>query len=110
MVASHAPPTGDLTWPATQACALIGNQTSDPLVLRTALSPLSHMPHQTGLFIQIFIEDLMCSRHCFFCARDTAESIVKSLLSWIIVYGLIRKMFNGESWAHGQRTMLVSVL
>ena len=25
VVASHAPPTGDLTWPATQACALTGN-------------------------------------------------------------------------------------
>ena len=30
------------TWPATQACALTGNQTSDPLVHRPALNPLSH--------------------------------------------------------------------
>ena len=30
------------TWPATQACALAGNQTSDPLVCRPALNPLSH--------------------------------------------------------------------
>ena len=30
------------TWPATQACALTGNRTSDPLVHRWALSPLSH--------------------------------------------------------------------
>ena len=30
------------TWPATQACALTGNQTSDPLVHRPVLSPLSH--------------------------------------------------------------------
>ena len=30
------------TWPATQACALTGNQTSDPLVLRSVLKPLSH--------------------------------------------------------------------
>ena len=28
VVASRAPPTGDLTWPTTQACALTGNQTS----------------------------------------------------------------------------------
>ena len=40
VVASHAPPTG--TWPATQACALTGNPTGDPLVCRPALSPLSH--------------------------------------------------------------------
>ena len=31
------------TWPATQACALTGYQTSDPLVHRPALNPLSHM-------------------------------------------------------------------
>ena len=30
------------TWPATQACALTGNQTSNPLVCRLALNPLSH--------------------------------------------------------------------
>ena len=30
------------TWTATQACALTGNQTSDPLVCRLALNLLSH--------------------------------------------------------------------
>ena len=30
------------TWPATQACALTGNQTSDSLVHRPVLNPLSH--------------------------------------------------------------------
>ena len=34
---SHIPPMG--TWPTTQACALTGNRTSDPLVHRPALSP-----------------------------------------------------------------------
>ena len=34
------PPLG--TWPATQACALIGNRICDPLVHRPALNPLSH--------------------------------------------------------------------
>ena len=37
-----ANPTGDLTWPATQACALTGNQIGDPLVHQTVLNPLSH--------------------------------------------------------------------
>ena len=32
------------TWPTTQACALTGNQTSDPLVPRLAFNPLSHQP------------------------------------------------------------------
>ena len=30
------------TWPATQACALTGNQTGDPLICKLALNPLSH--------------------------------------------------------------------
>ena len=46
--ASHAPPTG--TWPATQACALTGNQTSDPLVHRLALNPLSHTSQGQRIF------------------------------------------------------------
>ena len=29
-------------WPATQACALTGNGTGDPLVHRSELNPLSH--------------------------------------------------------------------
>ena len=37
---SCAPPMG--AWPATQACALTGNQTSSPLVLRPALNLLSY--------------------------------------------------------------------
>ena len=31
------------TWPTTQACALTGNRTGDPLVHRLALNPLSHI-------------------------------------------------------------------
>ena len=30
------------TWPETQACALTGNQTGNPLVRRLVLNPLSH--------------------------------------------------------------------
>ena len=37
---SRAPYWG--TWPATQACALTGNQTSDLLIRKPALNPLSH--------------------------------------------------------------------
>ena len=40
VVASWARHSG--TWPAAQACALTGNQTSDPLVHRPAFNPLSH--------------------------------------------------------------------
>ena len=30
------------TWPTNQACVLSGNRTSDPLVHRLVLNPLSH--------------------------------------------------------------------
>ena len=30
------------TWPETQACALTGNQTNNPMVHRTVLNPLTH--------------------------------------------------------------------
>ena len=43
------PPLG--TWPATQACALTGNQTSDLLVLRPVLNPLSHTSQGTIIFL-----------------------------------------------------------
>ena len=40
VVASCAPLQG--TWPATQARALMGNRTANPLVCQPALNPLSH--------------------------------------------------------------------
>ena len=40
LAASCTPPPG--TWPETQACALAGNQTSDPLLYRPLLNPLSY--------------------------------------------------------------------
>ena len=46
----HMPPTGDLTWPATQAHALTGNRTGNPLVHRLVLNPLSHTSQGTFTF------------------------------------------------------------
>ena len=42
------------TWPPTQACALTGNQTSDPSVLRLAHNPLSHTSQ--GNFLCAFLK------------------------------------------------------
>ena len=50
LVASHVPPLG--SWPATQECALTGNQTSDSLVHRPMLRPLSYTS-QGLLFIPL---------------------------------------------------------
>ena len=51
VVTSPAPPTGDLA--PTQASTLTGNQTSDPLVQRLALNPLSHT-RQGSLFRYLY--------------------------------------------------------
>ena len=42
------------TWPTTQACAMIGNRTSDPLVCRLALSPLSHTSQGYPFLLNVF--------------------------------------------------------
>ena len=42
------------TWPATQACVLTGNRTSNPLVRRLARNPLSHTSQDYTLFCTIF--------------------------------------------------------
>ena len=42
------------TWPATQACALTGSRTNNPLICSQALNPLSHTSQGSPLcFIQI---------------------------------------------------------
>ena len=61
VVPSHAPPLG--TWPATQAWALTRNQTSDPLVRRLALSPLSCISQGLTLhFHNLKVTILKCTR------------------------------------------------
>ena len=41
------------TWPKTQACALSGNQTGDPLVHRPVLNPLSHTSQGSWPFLRL---------------------------------------------------------
>ena len=45
------------TWPATQSCALTGNQTSDHLVCTLVLTPLSHTSQEhSNILIMISIK------------------------------------------------------
>ena len=53
-------------WPVTQARALAGNQTCDPLVCRPELNALSHNsqgPSYPILSIQLSTFTLLCSHH-----------------------------------------------
>ena len=76
---SHTPQPG--TWPTTQACTLIGNQTRDPLVCRPTLSPLSHTSQDFYLcvcvcvcwllistFIFLFIPSFGSTKSIFYCS------------------------------------------
>ena len=54
------PPTLHLlgTWPTTQACALMGNWTCDPLLLRPKLNPLSYTSQGPFLLFEIVISNM----------------------------------------------------
>ena len=43
------------TWPATQACAMTGNRTGEPLVHRLVLNPLSHTSQDRTFFFLLKI-------------------------------------------------------
>ena len=51
-------------WPATQACALAGNRTSNPLVCRLALNPVSHTSQGWMSFKSIFGGEAMPCLGC----------------------------------------------
>ena len=42
------------TWPATQACALTGNRTGDPLICRSAINPLSYSNQGQHVILILF--------------------------------------------------------
>ena len=59
------------TWPAIQACALTGNRTSNLLVHRPTLNPLSYTSQDCLLFIShpasgILLQQLQQSQTCYF--------------------------------------------
>ena len=58
------------TWSATQACALTGNRTSDTLVRRLALNPLSH----TGL--EFFYKEENSFINCFVTLESCLGTVV----------------------------------
>ena len=63
------PPLG--TWTTTQACALTGNRTSDSLVCRPALNPLSHTnqgPHC------VFMENVLRPRESSWHTQQVRRS------------------------------------
>ena len=64
------------TWPATQACALTGYCTGDPLVNRLSLSPLTHTS-QGDLY-----EVLLVKKHSYIRKLKVLCHIGGFLISW----------------------------
>ena len=76
------------TWPTTQACALTGNRTGNPLVCRPALNLLRHTNQGKTLFSNLGDVTMKgcrdCVRHCGNCR------ILKCLFcSWLTLKFLI---------------------
>ena len=73
------------TWPATQACALTGNQTGDPLVCRPALNSLNHTSQGClALFIHVFPTRSCASFIIAFLVPSTVPGTQQALKACLI--------------------------
>ena len=90
-------PTRD-TWPKIQACALTGNWTSNPLVPRPALNPLSHYSQDSSfLFLSAFY--LRCitatDRATYVCVRPCKTA-------WSQEHGCLGLLLFLPGWPWGR--------
>ena len=68
------------TWTTTQVCALTGNRTSDPLLLRPTLNPLSYTSQGEKKFFQLIIAHFCDSKcHMYTCDISHVHLIMISL-------------------------------
>ena len=69
------------TWPATQASALTGNWTGDPLVHRPALSPLSYTSQGPDVFSCLFMS-------CLFPTQPSTTLLLRKA-ALVVCYGML---------------------
>ena len=76
------------TRPTTQACAQTGNLTSDPLVLRPALSPLSHTSQGSNLnsLISCRVEHLFTFLLAIWVSCTTNFLFISPLSIYLTIY------------------------
>ena len=77
-------PTPLGTWPTTQACALTGNRTSEPLVRRPALSPLSHTSQGLTLLFKV--------------SSDNHFALIPLIISWFLNWLLSLALMKGGAY------------
>ena len=87
------------TWPATQACALTGNWTSNPLVPMSQLNTLSHTSQG---WIAIFLSQATLHQDCFssLCKKVIQEWVRSYFICLIWLVRLLRasKKKNRNTW------------
>ena len=69
------------TWPTTQACALTGNQTSDPLVHRLTPSPLSHTSQGKTIIYNLFL--ILKFSYVYMCYLLSFGTLALSFLAYL---------------------------
>ena len=71
------------TWTATQACALTGKRTRDPLVHRLALNPLSHTSQGIKVYlIEEIISSYRATQKAICCRQHTVRGPLAIPLCW----------------------------
>ena len=88
-------------WPATQACALAGNQTRDPLVHSPVLSPLS--PTSQGRAISFLRHAVVigkCRGTIFSTQENSQTCLEKQPLNWMSCKGRCGRVEDREEENH----------
>ena len=89
------PPPG--TWPATQACAPTGNQTSDPLGSQTGTQFTElHQPGQEGFLDRLSLLLSLPGNSSLTLLQHLLQSLSDFMAVIIIIYFLNSTLFNDE--------------
>ena len=72
------------TWPKTQACALTGNQTGNPLAHRPELNPLSHNSQGYYLLVLYTTPNASLQSECPFLTLEKSSIPFRMLLILVL--------------------------
>ena len=97
------------TWPATQACALIGNQTGNPLLCRPVPNPQGHTSQGYRLFLKrVFLVKSEISLSSAF--EQSMVPLRKSFLSELVWEDAMSPWYTSVSFLHPRRYSVPTLL